>query len=126
VVEEIDAPVVEGIGQAVTRPINGEHAAVLRERWQDRHDLERASQPTVDVQQRRPAAELVDLCLALGPANRPGTSLGREPREQRRLCLRELPIQRGLHTGEDRRTCTAQHRWEYLSGYGFRLCARSA
>ena len=69
VVEQIDAAVVEGIGQPVTRPVDGEHAVVLRERREDRHHLECAAQPTVDVQQRRPGAELEELCLALRPAD---------------------------------------------------------
>ena len=81
----------------MTRPVDGEHAVGLRERREDRHDLVCAAQPTVDVQKRRPAAELDDLCLALRPANPADTSLRREPGEQRGLRLLELPIQVCLH-----------------------------
>ena len=81
VLEQIDAPVIEGIGHAVTRPVDCEHAVGLRESREDRHHLECAAQPTVDVQKRRAGAELEDLRLALGPANSADTSLRREPGE---------------------------------------------
>ena len=96
-VEQVDAAVVERIGQPVTRPVDREHAVVLRERREDRHHLVCAAQPTVDVQKRRPAAELEDLCLALRPANPADTRLRCEPGEQRGLRLLELPIQLCLH-----------------------------
>ena len=99
VVEQVDAAVVERIGQPVTRPVDCEHAVVLRESREDRHHLVGAAQPTVDVQKRRPAAELEDLCLALGPANPADTSLRCEPGEQRGLRLLEFPIQLCLHKG---------------------------
>jgi hypothetical protein len=66
---------------------------VLRERSEDRHDLECAAQPTVDVQQRRPGTELEQLRLALGPADSADASVRRVPGEQRGLYLREFPIQ---------------------------------
>jgi hypothetical protein len=97
VVEQVDAAIVERIGQPVTRPVDCEHAVGLRESREDRHRLVGAAQPTVDVQKRRPAAELGDLCLALGPANPADTRLGREPVEQRSLRRLELPIQICLH-----------------------------
>jgi hypothetical protein len=65
VVEQVDAAVVERIGQPVTGTVDREHAVGLRESREDRHDLVRAAQPAVDVQQRRPGTELEDLCLAL-------------------------------------------------------------
>ena len=97
VVEQVDAAVVERIGQPVTRPVDCEHSVVLRESREDRHDLECAAQPTVDVQKRRPVAELEDLCLALGPANPADTRLRREPGEQLGLRLLEFPIQLCVH-----------------------------
>ena len=96
-VEQVDAVVVERIGQPVTRPVDGEHAVVLRESREDRHQLVGAAQPTVDVQKWRPAAELEDLCLAFGPANPSDTSLRCEPGEQCGLRLLDFPIQLCLH-----------------------------
>lgn len=43
VLEQIDALVVEGIGHAVTRPVDCEHAVGLRESREDRYHLERAA-----------------------------------------------------------------------------------
>ena len=97
VVEQVDAAIVERIGQPVTRPVDREHAVGLRERREDRHHLVCAAQPTVDVQKRRSAAELDYLCLALGPANPADARLRCEPGEQRSLRLLELPIQLCLH-----------------------------
>ena len=97
VVEQIDATVVERIGQAVARPVDGEDAVLLRESREDRHHLECAAQPTVDVQKRRARAELEELCLALRPADSADASIRREPGEQRRLRLLEFPIQLCLH-----------------------------
>ena len=97
VVEQIDAAVVERIGQPMTRPIDREHAVVLRERREDRHHLVCAAQPTVDVQKRRAGTELEELGLALRPANPADASVRREPGEQRGLRLLELPIQLVLH-----------------------------
>ncbi len=64
-VEQIDATVVEWIGQPVPRPIDREDAVVLRERREDRHHLVGAAQPAVDIEERRAAAELEELSLAL-------------------------------------------------------------
>ncbi len=96
-VEQIDATVVEWIGQAVARSVDGDDAVLLRESREDRYDLECAAQPTVDVQKRRACAELEELCLALRPADSANVSIGREPGEQRRLRLLEFPIQLRLH-----------------------------
>ena len=104
---------------AVTRPVDREHAVGLRERPEDRDDLEGAAEPAVDVQERRPRAELDDLCLALRPANPADARVRCEPGEQRCLRLRELSVQLCLHAGEDRCEGRTQHRLEYLSGYGF-------
>jgi hypothetical protein len=65
VVEQIDTAVVERIGQPVARPIDGENAVVLCENPEDRYDLERAAQPTMDVQEGRAGAEFEELRLAL-------------------------------------------------------------
>lgn len=97
VVEQVDAAVVERIGQPVTRPVDREHAAFLRECREDRHHLERAAQPTVYVQKWRAGAEFEDLRLALGPANAVDAGLGCEPGEQRIVRLLELPIRLCLH-----------------------------
>ena len=43
VLEQIDAPVVEGIGHAMTRPVDCEHAVGFCESREDRHHLERAA-----------------------------------------------------------------------------------
>ena len=112
-VEQVDAAVVERIGQPVTRPVDGEYAVVLRESGEDRHQLVGAAQPTVDIEKRRPAAELEDLRLALRPANPADTSLGRVSGEQCGLRLLECLIQLCLHVSEDGRVRGAQHRWDY-------------
>ncbi len=95
--KQIDAAVVEGIGQAMTRPIDCEDAVVLGERLEDRDDFEGAGEPAVDVQQWRAGAELEELRLAQRPADSADSCVWREPGEQRGLCLRELPIQVHLH-----------------------------
>ena len=97
VVEQIDAAVVEGVGQPLAGPIDREHAMALRERREDRHDLVCAAQPSVDVQKRRPAAEFKQLRLALRPADAPHLSVRRVAGEQRRLCPLEFQIQLWLH-----------------------------
>ena len=101
-VEQVDAAIVERIGQPVTRPVDCEHAVGLRERREDRHHLVCAAQSTVDVEKRRPGAELVELGLDLRPANPPDARVRCEPWEQRGLRLLELSVQLVLHTGEDR------------------------
>jgi hypothetical protein len=65
VVEQIDTAVVERIGQPVARPIDGENAVVLRESPEDRYDLERAAQSTMDVQEWCAGADFEDLRLTL-------------------------------------------------------------
>src|SRR5262249_35960632 len=64
VIEQIGTAVVERIGQPVARPIDGENAVVPRQNPENRYDLERAAQPTMDVQQRRAGAEFEELRLA--------------------------------------------------------------
>jgi len=93
VVEQIDAAVVEGIGQPVARPIDREHAMALRERHEDRHDLWCAAKSSVDVQKRRPGTELEQLRLALRPADAPHLRLRGVAGEQRRLCRLEFQVQ---------------------------------
>jgi hypothetical protein len=65
VVEQIDTTVVEWIGQAVARSVDGDDAVLLRESRENRYQLECAAQPTVDVQERWASTELEELCLAL-------------------------------------------------------------
>ena len=92
VVEQVDAAIVERIGQSVTRPVDGEYAVVLRESREDRHHLVCAAQPAVDVQKRRPGAQLEELGLALRPANPADARVRCEPGEQRSLCVLELSV----------------------------------
>lgn len=62
---EVDVPVREHIGEAVTGAVDGEHAMSLGQPGQDRYPLERPVAAPVHEEQGRPAPELEHLCLTV-------------------------------------------------------------
>jgi hypothetical protein len=96
--KQVAVTVVEGIGQAVTRQVHGDHVPLSGKLLQDRCPCKGRTQRTVDQEQWRAASQLKRLNLPTRPANSPRAGLRRIPLQKSRLRSLDPAIQLKIHT----------------------------